>query len=70
MATEKQIRTQEITRQKMKKISEYEKFDQTTRGLLSVSHDEIKSKLAAEKSAKKPKKSKVSSASREAGEKA
>jgi hypothetical protein len=45
---------------------EFQKFDQAVRGLLKVSHEEIKAKLEQEKAAKKRKKSKKSSASREA----
>ena len=33
--------------------SEYERFDSTMRRLISVSHDEIKAKLDAEKAEKK-----------------
>ena len=50
----------------MKKSKEYENFDRTMSELLKVSHGEIKAKLDAEKLAKKRKKSKKSSASREA----
>ena len=50
----------------MKKNAEFENFDRTMRRLLKVSHNEIKVKLDAEKSAKKRKKIKASSASREA----
>ena len=50
----------------MKNKSEYTKFDNAMRDLLKVPHSEIKSKLDAEKAAKKRKKIKVSSASREA----
>jgi len=46
--------------------SEYKAFSDLARGLLSVSHEEIKTKLDAEKQAKKRKKVKKSSASREA----
>jgi len=45
---------------------EFKNFDRTMRELLKVSHAEIKSKLDAEKQAKKRKKSKKSSASHEA----
>jgi hypothetical protein len=44
---------------------EFEAFDNTMRKLLEVPHSEIKRKLEAEKTAKKRKKSKKSSASRE-----
>jgi len=50
----------------VKKISEFKKFEKTMRGLLSVPHSEIKAKLDEEKAAKKRKKTKKSSASREA----
>ena len=50
----------------MKKTSEFANFDRTMRDLLKVSHAEIKAKLEAEKAAKTRKKSKKSSASREA----
>ena len=49
----------------MKKSNELERFEKMTDGLLSVPHAEIKKKLEAEKRAKKRKKSKTSSASRE-----
>ena len=45
------------------KNNQYQKASDLTKQLLSVSHDEIKSKLDAEKAAKKRKKSKKSSAS-------
>lgn len=45
--------------------SEYKNFDRAMRGLLKVTHNEIKAKLDAEKAAKKRKKSRASSASRE-----
>jgi len=45
---------------------EFDKFDRTMRELIQVPHSEIKAKLDAEKSAKKRKKAKKSSASREA----
>lgn len=48
----------------MKKPSEYNRFENTMRKLMTVSHEEIKAKLDAEKAAKKRKKSRVSSASR------
>lgn len=50
----------------MKTRSEYRNFSELTRALLEVPHSEIKRKLDAEKQAKKRKKSKKSSASREA----
>jgi hypothetical protein len=50
----------------MKKHSEFASFDRAMRKVLKVSHSEIKAKLDAEKTAKKRKKTKVSSASREA----
>ncbi len=40
----------------MKNKTEYEKFDDTMRGLLKVSHAEIKEKLETEKSVKNTKK--------------
>lgn len=48
------------------KNSEFGRFDHAMRELLKVPHSEIKSKLDDEKQAKKRKKSKQSSASREA----
>jgi len=48
-----------------KKSSEYASFENLTRQLMSVPHSEIKAKLDAEKAAKKRKKPKNSSASRE-----
>ena len=54
----------------MKRKTQYEKFNDLASGLLKVPHDELKAKLDAEKMAKKRKKSKVSSASRVAGDKA
>lgn len=53
----------------MKAKSEYDRFESLARGIVSVPHGEIKAKLSAEKRAKKRKKSKVFSASREAGDK-
>jgi len=47
------------------KSKQFENFDSTMRELLKVSHAEIKTKLDKEKAAKKRKKSKKSSASRE-----
>ncbi len=44
---------------------EFERFDETLRTILKVSHREIKEKLEVEKAAKKRKKAKKSSASRE-----
>jgi hypothetical protein len=49
----------------MKKATEYETFEHTMRDLMKVPHSEIKSKLDEEKAAKKRKKAKKSSASRE-----
>jgi hypothetical protein len=49
-----------------KKKNEYDNFENLTRQLVGVPHSEVKAKLDAEKAAKKRKKSKVSSASREA----
>jgi hypothetical protein len=40
----------------MKNSAEFEKFDQTMRKLIQVSHEEIKAKLEAEKNQKKNKK--------------
>lgn len=48
-----------------KKKSEYDNFLELTDKVLSVPHGEIKAKLDAEKAAKKRKKSRQSSASRE-----
>ena len=50
----------------MKKTNEYDAFRDLTRNLLAVPHAEVKAKLDAEKAAKKRKKAKKSSASREA----
>ena len=50
----------------MKRKSEYDRFKTLADRLLSVPHVEVKAKLDAEKRAKKRKKSKASSASREA----
>jgi hypothetical protein len=50
----------------MKTKSEYDNFESTMRKLLKVPHSAIKAKLDAEKAAKKRKKPKKSSASREA----
>jgi hypothetical protein len=50
----------------MRKTQEYERFRDLTNKLLSVPHAEIKAKLDEEKQAKKRKKAKKSSASREA----
>ena len=50
----------------MTKNSEFDNFDLTMRELIKVPHSAIKSKLDAEKKAKKRKKSEKSSASREA----
>lgn len=46
----------------MKTQTEYDAFENLSRAILKVPHDEIKSKLDAEKQAKKRKKSKKSSA--------
>jgi hypothetical protein len=46
--------------------TEFDKFDLTMHELLKVPHSEIKRKLDAEKAAKKRKKARKSSASREA----
>lgn len=53
----------------MKPNDEYGNFEELARRVINVPHTEIKRKLDAEKRAKKRKKSKVSSASRVAGEK-
>jgi hypothetical protein len=50
----------------MKKPNEYAAFSDLTRNLLSVPHAEVKAKLDAEKAAKKRKKPRKSSVSREA----
>lgn len=50
----------------MKKNPEFDRFTNAMGRLLKVSHAELKSKLDAEKNAKKRKKLKVSGASREA----
>jgi len=49
----------------MRKSTEYERFTQLASRLVNVSHREVKAKLDAEKAAKKRKKSRTSSASRE-----
>jgi len=49
----------------MRSKTEYQKFAALASKLLSVPHSEIKAKLDAERAAKKRKKSRVSSASRE-----
>jgi len=49
-----------------KATSEFENFDRAMREILKVPHGEIKTKLDEEKAAKERKKSKKSSASREA----
>lgn len=51
----------------MKRTSKYKRFSGIMKGLLSVSHREIKTKLDAERKARKRKKAGQSSASREAG---
>lgn len=48
----------------MTKQEEFERFSKMTDQVLSVSHEELKRKLDAEKQAKKRKKPKKSSASR------
>ena len=53
----------------MKNSQELEDFTTLTDKLLKVPHDEVKDKLKRERQAKKRKKSKVSSASHEAGDK-
>lgn len=52
----------------LERKSEYGRFERTVTDLLQVPHAEIKEKLDAEKNAKKRKKSRASSASREAGD--
>jgi hypothetical protein len=52
----------------MKKASEYDRFERMTNQIFKVPHSEIKQKLEAEKAAKKRKKPKISSASREAND--
>lgn len=47
-----------------KQDEEYENFDRVVRGILKVSHAQLKAKLEKEKTAKKRKKSKKASASR------
>jgi hypothetical protein len=54
----------------VKKMSEFEKFDDTMRDLLKVTHAEIKATLEKEKAERKRKKPKQSSASHEANGKA
>jgi hypothetical protein len=51
-----------------KNTDEYDRFENLTRQLLRVPHSEIRAKLDAEKAAKKRKKPKKSSASREASD--
>ena len=55
-----------MSHQKKKATSEFENFDRAMREILKVPHGEIKTKLDEEKAAKERKKSKKSSASREA----
>jgi hypothetical protein len=50
--------------EKIKKDNEFEKFDTSMRALLKVPHSEIKSKLDAEKAAKKRKTKKTSASDR------
>jgi hypothetical protein len=52
-------------KRKQKASAEYDKFSRTMGELLKVPHGEIKAKLDAEKTAKKRKKARKSSASRE-----
>jgi hypothetical protein len=52
---EKRKRVYTYTPQEKTMTSEFDKFDQSMRKLMSVSHDEIKAKLDAEKAAKKRK---------------
>jgi hypothetical protein len=54
----------------MKKVSEYDRFERMANQLFKVPHSEIKKKLEAEKAAKKLKKPKKSSASREVSDRA
>ncbi len=49
----------------MKKKTQYQKFSNLADALFAVSHSEVKAKLDAEKLAKKRKKARKSSASRE-----
>ena len=49
-------------RMKSKPSEEFENFDRTMRALVSVSHDEIKAKLDAEKAAKNKKRKAKASA--------
>jgi len=53
-------------KQKAKDGTEYDNFENLARRIISVPHSEVKAKLDAEKAAKKRKKPKQSSASREA----
>jgi hypothetical protein len=50
----------------LKKADEYAAFNDLAKKLMSVPHREVKAKLDAEQQAKKQKKAKKSSASREA----
>jgi hypothetical protein len=52
----------------VKKTDNFKHFSDVVDGVLKVSHSEIKAKLDAEKQAKKRKKSKKSSAFREAND--
>jgi hypothetical protein len=54
----------------MKSNREFREFEKLTTKLMSVPHAELKAKLDAEKEAKKRKKSKTSSASRVADDRA
>jgi hypothetical protein len=51
---------------KKRSSTEYDNFERTVEELLKIPHSEIKAKLDAEKQAKKRKKAKKPSASREA----
>ncbi len=54
----------------MKKTNEYDNFENLARRIINVPHSEVKAKLDAEKAAKKRKKPKKSSASREVSDRA
>jgi hypothetical protein len=54
----------------MKTKNEFENFQNLMGNLMKVPHSEVKAKLDAEKAAKKRKKAKKSSASREASDRA
>jgi hypothetical protein len=53
----------------MTQSKEYQEFDKAMKELLKVPRSEVKMKLEEEKDAKKRKRSKTSSASREVGDK-